>query len=140
MMAKKSQMISQDFQIKPKPREKFKPSKCREIVQDILQAKLKGQQYNNDIPNISREIADSVKYKMKESGFSRYKFVTHVLIGQQKGTQYNEDAVKFIIIKGQGVRVGTRCFWDYETDYCVSESFTNDSIFCLVTVYAVYLY
>lgn len=41
---------------------------------------------------------------------------------------------------GQGVRVGTKCFWDYDTDYCVSENFLNDSLFCLATVYAVYLY
>jgi hypothetical protein len=43
-------------------------------------------------------------------------------------------------ILGQGVRIGTKQFWDFDTDYCVSENFLNDSIFCLATVYAVYLY
>lgn len=42
--------------------------------------------------------------------------------------------------RGQGVRVGTRCFWDYDTDYCASDYYINDSIFCIVTAYGVYLY
>jgi hypothetical protein len=45
---------------------------------------LKDQQYN-DVPNMSRELADMIKYKLKESGYNRYKFIVHVIIGQQKG-------------------------------------------------------
>lgn len=82
---KKTQQASQDYQTKPKPREKFKPSKCKEILKETLDSKLKDQTYN-DIPNVSRELADTIKYKLKESGYNRYKFIVHVIIGQQKGT------------------------------------------------------
>lgn len=30
---------------------------------------------------MSRELADTIKYKLKESGYNRYKFIVHVVIG-----------------------------------------------------------
>ncbi len=74
---------------------------------------------------MSREVADMIKYRLKELGLPRYKFVVHVVVGQQKG---------------QGVRIGARNFWDLDTDYSVSENYLTDDIFCLVTVYAIYYY
>ncbi|CAD8061644.1 unnamed protein product [Paramecium primaurelia] len=125
-MLKKPQQQNQEYQIKPKPREKFKSSKCRELIQEILQQKLKTGSYQ-DVTTQSKDIAENIKNRLKQqyTVTSRYKFIVHVLIGQQRG---------------QGVRVGSKCFWDYDTDMCVSETFINDSLFCLVTVYAVYLY
>ena len=55
----------------------------------------------------------------------RYKYIVQVIIGQNSG---------------QGVRVGSRCFWDEDTDDAAWVSFQNDSLFCLVTAFAVYLY
>lgn len=40
----------------------------------------------------------------------RYKFVVQVVIGEQRG---------------EGVRMGSRCFWDSETDNVASETFVN---------------
>jgi hypothetical protein len=42
--------------------------------------------------------------------------------------------------KGEGVRVGARCFWDSNVDKMASEEFHNDSLFCIVTAYGVYVY
>lgn len=42
--------------------------------------------------------------------------------------------------KGEGVRMGCRCFWDSDTDNYASETFTNDEMFCVATAFAVYLY
>lgn len=42
----------------------------------------------------------------------RYKFMVQVVIGEQKG---------------EGVRMGCRCFWDSDTDNYASETFTNVS-------------
>ena len=56
---------------------------------------------------------------------SRYKFMVNVCIGEQRG---------------QGVRVGNRMFWDEDTDAYASESYHNDSIFCVATAYGVYTY
>jgi hypothetical protein len=90
----------------------------------VLNDKFKNQTYT-ELSKLTFEIADSIKYKLKELGLPRYKYMVNVVIGQQKG---------------QGVRVGTRCFWDSDTDNCASEYFVNDTLFCLATVYGVYLY
>lgn len=114
----------QEYQIKPKQREKFRPSQAKEIINQVLEQKLKNLTYN-DIQNVIKLVADEIKYKLKDLQLPRYKFMVNVIIGQQKG---------------QGVRVGTRCFWDYDTDSMASQYYINDSLFCLVTVYGVYLY
>lgn len=41
---------------------------------------------------------------------------------------------------GQGIRIGSRCFWDPNNDIMVSETFSNDSLYCICTVYAIYYY
>jgi len=55
----------------------------------------------------------------------RYKLLVQVVIGQQKG---------------EGVRMGTRCFWDAESDNYASDTYSNDSLFCVATAYGVYMY
>ncbi|EAR89953.1 dynein light chain tctex-type 1 protein (macronuclear) [Tetrahymena thermophila SB210] len=118
---------NQEYQIRPKQREKFRPGKAKEIISETLNLKLKNQVYTDaaTVSTISRDIADTIKYKLKDLGLPRYKFMVSVIIGQQKG---------------QGVRVGSRQFWDFDTDYVASDYYVNDSLFCLVTVYGVYLY
>lgn len=41
---------------------------------------------------------------------ARYKYVVQVVIGEQRG---------------EGVRMGSRCFWDSETDNVASETYVN---------------
>ena len=85
----------------------------------------------------------------------RYKYLVQVVIGEQKGA---------------GVRMGCRCFWDSQTDAVASETYVNvrrcrlfcakcrlfaslqlnggvcvrvrlqESLFCAVTAFGVYLY
>ncbi len=33
-----------------------------------------------------------------------------------------------------------KCFWDANNDYCITEQFLNDKIFCYVIVYLIYVY
>ncbi|CAM9219843.1 unnamed protein product, partial [Hapterophycus canaliculatus] len=41
---------------------------------------------------------------------ARYKYVVQVVIGEQRG---------------EGVRMGSRCFWDSDTDNVASETYIN---------------
>eukprot|EP01016_Furgasonia_blochmanni_P035901 TRINITY_DN4030_c0_g1_i1.p1 TRINITY_DN4030_c0_g1~~TRINITY_DN4030_c0_g1_i1.p1 ORF type:complete len:149 (+),score=25.85 TRINITY_DN4030_c0_g1_i1:162-608(+) len=126
-MRKADAVVQQnEYQIRPKAKEKFRPDKMKEKVREILNTKLKSTVYQAEIVQpLSKELAESIRYTLKMQGPPRYKYMVQVIIGEQKG---------------QGVRVGSRCFWDFDTDYCASETFTNDSLFCLVTVFAVYVY
>lgn len=45
-----------------------------------------------------------------EMNLARYKYVVQVVIGEQRG---------------EGVRMGSRCFWDPETDNVASETYVN---------------
>jgi hypothetical protein len=91
----------------------------------VLKEKLENVGVEADMGALSRQIADRVKYQLKDLGRGRYKYVVQVAIGQQKG---------------QGIQAGTRCFWDFETDAVAYEQFVNDNLFCLVTAYGIYLY
>ena len=41
---------------------------------------------------------------------------------------------------GQGVRVGSRQFWDEDTDDVTWYTYVNENLFCMVSAFAVYLY
>lgn len=81
---------------------------------------------NTEYPTWTKEIADQVKATLKNMGKDkRYKYLVQVIIGENKG---------------QGVRVGSRCFWDEDTDDCAWYSYMDDNLFCMVAAFAVYLY
>ena len=115
------------YEIQPRPREKFRPGRVKEIIKEILTLKLDSvlQYQVETIQTLTKEISETIKQRLKELNLPRYKYVVQVFIGEQKG---------------QGVRVSNRCFWDYETDHCASETYSNDNIFCLATAYGIYVY
>jgi hypothetical protein len=57
--------------------------------------------------------------------YDRYKFIVNVAIGE---------------IRGEGVKVGARCFWDADTDNMAQETFMNDTLFCVAVAFGVYYY
>jgi hypothetical protein len=112
--------------VHPEYKNKFRPGPVREIIREVLQSKLEKATYNIDaMHNVTRQIADDIKDRVKELALPRYKIVVQVTIGEQRG---------------QGVRMGSRCFWDSDTDSYASETFANESLFCVATCYGVYLY
>lgn len=60
-----------------------------------------------------------------ELNLERYKFVVQVVIGEQRG---------------EGVRMGARCFWDDNTDSYAQEVFQNDHLFCVAAAFGIYFY
>lgn len=91
-----------------------------------LQEKLTGVQYEGDrCGTLAKGIADTIKNRLKALSFDRYKFIVQVYVGERRE---------------QGVRVGSRQFWDANTDNMATETFTNDHIYAVATAFAVYLY
>ena len=78
---------------------------------DAWRARVFGR-YNPELTaQWTREIADEIKNKLKtEVDLPRYKFVVQVVVGEQRG---------------EGVRMGCRCFWDADTDNYAEESYRN---------------
>ncbi|KAJ0412267.1 hypothetical protein ATCC90586_006653 [Pythium insidiosum] len=101
-------------------------AKMKQIISQILQEKLEGATYQSDRASaLTKELADAIKAQLKACNFTRCKYVVQVVIGEQRG---------------EGVRMGCRCFWDPETDCYASETYSNDGLFCVATAYSVYLY
>merc|ERR1739845_265609 len=112
--------------IHPEYKNKFRPGPAQEIIKQVLQEKLEKATYNMETTQmLTRQVADEIKDKLKDLMLPRYKIVVQVAIGEQRG---------------QGVRMGTRCFWDSDTDSSASETYSNESLFCVATAYGIYLY
>jgi hypothetical protein len=71
-MIKKLGGITNDYQIRPNQREKFKAAEAREVIRAILKKKLENLGAEADMGALSRQIADRVKYQLKDLGKGRY--------------------------------------------------------------------
>mmetsp|Transcript_130857 Transcript_130857/g.419658 ORF Transcript_130857/g.419658 Transcript_130857/m.419658 type:complete len:125 (-) Transcript_130857:115-489(-) len=114
------------YVIHPEYKNKFRVGPTREIIKEVLQSKLEKAQYNMETTQaLTKQVADDIKDRLKDLMLPRYKIVVQVAIGEQRG---------------QGVRMGSRCFWDSDTDSYASETYSNETLFCVATAYGVYLY
>jgi len=96
------------------------------IIREVLDTKLNNLTYSPEHTSTwTREIADEIRNKLKELNLPRYKYMVQVVMGEQRG---------------EGARMGMRCFWDSETDQYASETYITDSLFCVATAYGIYLY
>ena len=99
-------------------KEKVPISSMKEILKITLEDKLTNLIYDNDkCDEIVKSLTNDIRIKLKGIGYDRYKFVVQVLLGERRE---------------QGIRMGTRCFWDSNTDNQASETFMNVSIFSML--------
>lgn len=114
------------YQIRPSLENKFKSLLVKEMIHSVLNDELGGKEYSEEEAKIwSQTIANIVRTRVKDMGFPRYKFVVQCVIGEEHGA---------------GVKIGCRCLWDADTDSFASDTFLNETIFCMTAVYAVYFY
>ena len=107
-------------------KEKVSVSTLKEILKRSLDEELMGRKYDHEeCGESTKKLSDSIRNKLKELGHTRYKFIVQVSIGERRE---------------QGVRSGTRCFWDAGTDVQATENFVNDNIFASATAYCCYIY
>ncbi|CAN0081150.1 unnamed protein product [Ectocarpus fasciculatus] len=99
------------YQSRPSYRHKASVNTMREIIKGVLESELQGCTYHMDQATVqTKRICDEIKNGLKEMNLPRYKYVVQVVIGEQRG---------------EGVRMGSRCFWDSETDNVASETYVN---------------
>ena len=73
---------------------------------------------------MAEEAKNIVRTMNKDPG-QRYKYLVQAIVGQNKG---------------QGVRMGSRQFWDKDTDNLATVTVVKSSIFVTIVVFALYLY
>ncbi|XP_075147040.1 dynein light chain Tctex-type protein 2B [Haematobia irritans] len=115
------------YKLKPSLGETFKGIKIKEIIHEVLIEKLQGKTYNaDDVRQWTKDIADTINTTIRSRLIMpRYKYVVQVMLGQQLGA---------------GCHYYAKCCWDAESDSQTSDIFNNASIFCVCTVFGVYLY
>lgn len=100
------------YSVRPSYKEKFPPAEVKKIISAFLQEFLADKTYNPELTSQwTREIADGIKQELKQQiELPRYKYVVQAVVGEQRG---------------EGVRMGCRCFWDADTDNYAEESYRN---------------
>jgi tctex1 domain-containing protein 2 len=107
-------------------KEKVSQTTLKEILKNALDEELTGRKYDHEeCGESTKKLADSIRDKLKALGHSRYKFIVQVSIGERRE---------------QGVKSGSRCFWDAGTDCQATENFINDNMFASATAYCCYIY
>ena len=66
----------------------------------------------------------TIKAKTKQLEFTRYKLITHVVIGQDTD---------------HSVEVASRCLWNPTTDNFATATFRNDSLYAVAMVFGIYM-
>jgi hypothetical protein len=96
------------------------------IIQQTLYERLDQAIYDKDqAPGWAHEIAEEIKKKLLEMELSRYKYIVNVTILENKGA---------------GARMQVNCLWDSDTDNLAQETFSNETIICVVMAFGVYFY
>ncbi|KAL5476008.1 hypothetical protein EMCRGX_G025903 [Ephydatia muelleri] len=118
-------MVSNAYTIRPK-KDKFRPLVVKELIHKVLVEALKEKQFSTEeAKTLTKQLCDVIKERLKELQLPRYKYVVQVVIGEQKG---------------EGVKMGCRCFWDSDTDNYAQDIFMNDTLFCVAAAFGIYYY
>ncbi|XP_014288958.1 dynein light chain Tctex-type protein 2B isoform X2 [Halyomorpha halys] len=117
---------SAGFEMRPDLSKKFRSLSIQNIINKVLNDNLYGQTYSSDTAEeLTKSLATTIRQKLEGEVYERYKLIVNVVLGERRGG---------------GVKVGARCLWDPETDSYASESFVNESIFCVASVYGLLFY
>ena len=92
----------------------------------MIEKKLAANPNSSETQQLTKELAEDAKKVARAlKKDERYKFLIQAIVGQKQG---------------QGVRMGSRQFWDKETDNLATVTVVTESLFVTVCLFAVYLY
>lgn len=106
------------------PTVKFQRYKVQAVIRQVLKDRMEKQQYDPvKGAQTAKQLADDLREKVKALGYEHYKLVIQVTMGQKKG---------------QAMRIVSRSLWDTSTDSFASETFENESLYCVCQVFGLY--
>ncbi|XP_069753673.1 dynein light chain Tctex-type protein 2B isoform X1 [Narcine bancroftii] len=79
-------MGENSYCIRPAFQHRFKPAIVKGKIYTVLKEELTNKFYDpEEVPSLTRKIAEAIKTQVKECAFQRYKLVVQVVIGEQRG-------------------------------------------------------
>jgi len=116
--------LENSYKLGPDDDKKFKTGKVEKVMKDVLREFLSDVEYDKTLgQRMSKMLADTIKTRVKEFRWTRYKLVVHVIIGENRE---------------QDVMAGSRFLWYEDTDTYASTKFSNKSLFALAVCFGVY--
>ncbi|NXC47745.1 TC1D2 protein, partial [Penelope pileata] len=74
------------YSLRPAHQRRFKPPAVKECIRAVLKEELASVQYDpEEVPQLTKALSETIKDRLKEVGFDRYKMVVQVVIGEQRG-------------------------------------------------------
>ncbi|KAM5149103.1 dynein light chain Tctex-type 4-like [Mantella aurantiaca] len=106
------------------PPQRFPYEQVKELIQEFLAARLRNVTYNPDTSgDLTKNLCEDMKKMVRRYTPPRYKLICNMAIGSKN----RED-----------ILMTSQCLWDSYSDNVTSCSYENSTMFCVVTVYAVY--
>ncbi|PRW57837.1 tctex1 domain-containing 2 [Chlorella sorokiniana] len=104
------------------PEARFRQQQAQRVLRELLAERLAGVAYDPvRMSQLTKQLADDIRERVKALGLERHKLVVHVLCGERKG---------------QALHSSSRCLWDTASDGWASETFLNETLFCTAQVFA----
>ncbi|XP_027739920.1 tctex1 domain-containing protein 2 [Empidonax traillii] len=128
------------YSLRPGLQHRFKSSTVKECIHAILKERLANVQYDpEEMPELTKSLSETIKDRLKEEGFDRYKMVVQVVIGEQRG-----EGVKPCWSTRAMTPAGV---WMEENEAllafrCTGLGYTKseDSLFCVVAAFGCFYY
>ena len=112
------------YQLGPLDKTRFSAEKAEHVIRTTLEHYLKDKQYDpKKFPVLCKNLAELIKERIKDAGYTRYKLVAYVLVTENQG---------------QSVRHGSRCLWHAENDNFATASYEADGFTAVGSVFATY--
>ena len=112
------------YKVEPDPDKRFQHGKVEKVMQEVLTEFLSEVEYSQLLgQRMGKLLADTIKTRVKEFKWTRYKTVVHVVIGENKE---------------QDIRAASRFLWNDKTDSFASATFSAKTLFALAVCFAVY--
>ena len=105
--------------------EKFAQPTLEKFIHKFLERNLIDYVFEAETaPVKSDEILRELREEIKTLRLLRYKFIFQVVLGE---------------LKGQGVRLASKCLWDTNFDNYASATYFTDSYYCTAVVFGFYV-
>ncbi|ELT87280.1 hypothetical protein CAPTEDRAFT_152781 [Capitella teleta] len=116
--------LQNTYRMQPEDDDTFRCARVQNVIESVLRNFLQDESYESiKCSALSQTIGDVIKGRVKDMGFTRYKIVCTVAIGE------NGD---------HSMQMANRCLWNTSTDNCAFGTFKNKSLFAVGAVYGVY--
>ncbi|KAK3742349.1 hypothetical protein QZH41_007858 [Actinostola sp. cb2023] len=106
------------------PVNRFSTKEVKDVIEEAFKEYLDGYSYDYDFcKDTSKRLSEVIKQRVKYLGFTRYKIICVVYMGQ---------------VKNQGMRIGSRCLWNTQCDNVAEGTYRNGELFAVATVFGAY--